>query len=350
MHEGIGPFPEEENRRPVLSLQKGEDGRLRLLPRPPPVQARPRLEVQPAAPPEAPDDPNAAPERTEGAAQLFQTQLLQALQGPAKWAEEEEDEAGPWPEMRPRVVISTDEPSPRTANAPVRLIEFQSVTVRYGKEPALTDLTLAVDSGELLALVGPSGAGKTTALRLLQGLVRPTSGKLWIDGVAVHRTWAFRIRRLRRRIGVVYQDYRLLTNRTALENVAFALQVADLTVPRAEARRRAEAQLGQVGLAGRDTARPDQLSGGQQQRLAIARALVTRPRILLADEPTASLDAAQARNVLQLFKQISDSGTTVVLATHDRGLLSGSGVRTVRLSQGRLVSDEPRRGKLWVIQ
>jgi cell division transport system ATP-binding protein len=224
------------------------------------------------------------------------------------------------------------------------------VSVRYGKVTALADFNLAVDSGELIALVGSSGAGKTTALRLLQGLVKPTSGHLWVDGVAVHRTWAFRIRRLRRRIGVVYQDYRLLENRSALENVAFALQVSDLSVPRREARRRAAEQLALVGLGDREKARPDQLSGGQQQRLAIARALVSRPRILLADEPTASLDMVQAAKMLELFKEISESGTTVVLATHDRQLVNGSGVRTVRLRKGRLVREKPKQGKLWVIQ
>ena len=361
MREGLGPFPEEQSHRPVLSMQKGEDGRLRLLPRPPPVQARTKLKAKPKDPPE---HLIADQQRFEAAAHSVPQRGTAELQREARRVmpevghevdqgvqqEAENEVAGRWPEVRPLVVFGAGEPVPNITVAATRLIEFQGVSVRYAKEAALTDLSLSIDSGELVALVGPSGAGKTTALRLLQGLVRPTDGKLWIGGVSVHRTWAFRIRRLRRRIGVIYQDYRLLENRTAIENVAFALQVADLTVPRAEARRRAEVQLGQVGLAGREKARPYQLSGGQQQRLAIARALVARPRILLADEPTASLDAAQARNVLRLFKQISDSGTTVVLATHDRALLNGSGVRTVRLSKGRIVSDQPRRGKLWVIQ
>jgi cell division transport system ATP-binding protein len=240
-------------------------------------------------------------------------------------------------------------PKAPTVAASGQLIEFQTVSLRYGAQTALDEISLSIDAGELIAIVGPSGAGKTSTLRLLQGQIRPTSGRLWIDGVPIHGAWAFRLRRLRRRIGVVFQDYRLLSTRSALENVAFALQVSDLSVPRSEARHRAAEQLSLVGLSNRMKARPGELSGGQQQRLAVARALVTRPRILLADEPTASLDENQAKRVLRLFKEISDSGTTVLLATHDRTLISGSGARMVRLSNGRLVGDRRSRGRLWVV-
>ena len=333
MHKGLEPLPEESSQRPILSLQKGEDGRLRLLPRPPPPVLHEEIEEAAAA---AVEQPAVAP-----AAPGPRKRSKQAKAGIAK----------PWlARHAPDVPKSDPRPSEGAVSAtPGSLIDFRSVTVRYGTETALADISLEIAAGELVALVGVSGAGKTTALRLLQGLLRPTEGRLWIDGVPVHRTWAFRIRRLRRRIGVVHQDYRLLVNRSALENVAFALQVSDLSVPRAEVRRRAVDQLALVGLAGRESARPDQLSGGQQQRLAIARALVAQPRILLADEPTASLDAVQSAKMLELFKQISDAGTTVVLATHDLQLANGPGVRLVRLRKGRLVRDRPGRGKLWVI-
>jgi cell division transport system ATP-binding protein len=240
-------------------------------------------------------------------------------------------------------------PLPAPLPASGRLIEFRAVSLRFGAQTALDEVSLTIDAGELVAIVGPSGAGKTSTMRLLQGQLRPTSGRLWIDGVPIHSAWAFRLRRLRRRIGVVFQDYRLLANRSALENVAFALQVSDLSVPRSEARHRAAEQLSRVGLSNRMKARPGELSGGQQQRLAIARALVTRPHILLADEPTASLDEVQAKLVLRLFKEISDGGTAVLIATHDRSLAGGSGARMVRLSNGRLVSDRRSRGSLWIV-
>lgn len=350
MQQNSRPAAEQEPRRVVLSVQLGEDGRLQLLPRsppdPPPVEAeaQPPAEVDHliAAPPKRRTKPRAAP-------------VARA-------------ETRPWFRARPRVLTGTPpvpsapapvpstlpkeakQPSTGSAPAPSRLIAFEEVSLHYGGEIALDDISLAVDPGELLAIVGPSGAGKTSTLRLLQGLVRPTSGRLWIDGVPVHSAWAFRLRRLRRRIGVVFQDYQLLANRSALENVTFALQVSDLSVPRSEARHRAAEQLKLVGLGRRMKALPAELSGGQQQRMAIARALVTSPRILLADEPTASLDEINAKRILQVFKEISNRGTTVVIATHDRMLLSGLGARVVRLSKGRVISDRHTRGKLWVVR
>lgn len=272
-----------------------------------------------------------------------------ALAAPLELVTSEEEEEEPEFLQLPHVVIGTEE-APAPAARKARLIDFQAVTVRYGKETALEEFSFSIDGGELVALVGPSGAGKTTALRLLQGIVRPTKGKLWIDGVPIHRAWDFRLRRLRRRIGVVYQDYRLLPNRSALDNVAFAIQVADLTIPRSEAKRLAKQHLAAVGLAGKEKARPDQLSGGQQQRLAIARALVTKPRILLADEPAASLDPTQARRVMRLLEEIAEAGTTVVLATHQQALVAKTGARILTLNKGRLVSERYGNKKLRVVQ
>jgi cell division transport system ATP-binding protein len=331
-------------------VQLGEDGLLQLLPRsppdPPPVEAKaqPLAEVDQliAAQPKRRTKPRVRPIAPAGRKPWFRARPRVLT---------ETTRASSSPALAPsRLPKEATQPSTGSALAHSRLIAFEEVSLHYGGEIALQDINLAVDPGELLAIVGPSGAGKTSTLRLLQGLVRPTSGRLWIDGVPVHRAWPFRLRRLRRRIGVVFQDYRLLANRSALENVAFALQISDLSVPRSEARHRAAEQLKLVGLGRRMKALPEELSGGQQQRMAIARALVTSPRILLADEPTASLDEVHAKRILLLFKEISNGGTTVVIATHDRMLLNGLGARIVRLSKGRLVSDRRTRGKLWVMR
>ena len=410
MSEQLSPLPQEQRSRAVLTLQLGEDGRLRLLPRPlpdpgPEEPAQPpatetesrgaalalagtsgRTRASPAAwftkrlqmlvhrrqPPAsavvAPAsstvvEPVKAPVITPVGAPVVEPVTASVVAAEIEVAPEIEPEAAPEialvvvPDIESVAALEiaptsapVKSPAAGSVAAPSQLIEFRAVSLRYGAETALADFSLSIEQGEFVAFVGPSGAGKTSALRLLQGLVRPTSGRLWVDKVGVHRAWAFRLRRLRRRTGVVFQDYRLLANRSAIENVAFALQVADLTVPRPEARRRAAEQLALVGLAGREKARPEELSGGQQQRLAIARALVTRPRILLADEPTASLDPKQARNVMRLFQQISRGGTTVVLATHDRALLRGTGARVVSLSKGKVVGDRRPRRKLWVVR
>ena len=426
MSEQLSPLPQEQRSRAVLTLQLGEDGRLRLLPRPlpdpgPEEPAQPpatetesrgaalalagtsgRTRASPAAwftkrlqmlvhrrqPPAsavvAPAsstvvEPVKAPVITPVGAPVVEPVTASVVAAEIVVAPEIEPEAAPdialvvapgiEPAAAPQIALvvvpdiesvaaleiaptsaPVKSPAAGSVAAPSQLIEFRAVSLRYGAETALADFSLSIEQGEFVAFVGPSGAGKTSALRLLQGLVRPTSGRLWVDKVGVHRAWAFRLRRLRRRTGVVFQDYRLLANRSAIENVAFALQVADLTVPRPEARRRAAEQLALVGLAGREKARPEELSGGQQQRLAIARALVTRPRILLADEPTASLDPKQARNVMHLFQQISRGGTTVVLATHDRALLRGTGARVVSLSKGKVVGDRRPQRKLWVVR
>jgi cell division transport system ATP-binding protein len=377
---GSETAPREETQRAVLTLQVDADGRLRLLPRPPPPAppaeetpeplAETIVEVAPVpAPPEAParrprlfprlfrPRPPAAIESTPEPVPEIAVEVAPALPPPERREKRPRPAplvvAEPEPEEQPIALPGVAVPqvdSPAPAKGHGALIDFRNVTLRFGKEAAVAEMSLTVEPGEFVALLGPSGAGKTSVLRLLQGLTRPTSGRLWIDRVAVHRTWPFQIRRLRRRIGVVFQDYSLLANRTALENVVFALQVSDLTVPRSEAKRRAREQLALVGLSGREKSRPEQLSGGQQQRLAVARALVTRPRILLADEPTASLDKAQARNVMRLFEQIADSGTTVILATHDHALVNNSRARIITMSKGRVVGERRGRKQLRVVR
>src|SRR6202165_6157102 len=164
------------------------------------------------------------------------------------------------------------------------IVEFKGVSRAYGSRLALDDVDLALDPGALTFLVGPSGAGKTTLLKLINREIRPTKGEVWVDGIAAHKIKASRVSELRRRVGVVFQDYKLLPRLTAKENVALALQVVDLRVSDEEASERAIDALGAVGLRGRGESFPDQLSGGQQQRGAVARAVVAQPPLLIADE------------------------------------------------------------------
>ncbi len=213
---------------------------------------------------------------------------------------------------------------------------------------ALDDVHLALRPGELAFVVGPSGAGKTTLLKLINREMRPTSGEVWIEGHAAHALASGKIASLRRRVGVVYQDYKLLPRLTALENVAFALQVCDLGVSDVEAHERALDALDAVGLGDRAGSFPNQLSGGQQQRVSIARAVVAQPPVVIADEPTGNLDLETAWQVMKLLEQISRFGTTVLIATHNLDIVRRMQRRVVTLVEGRLVRDQPagRVGRL----
>src|SRR5207244_3509259 len=203
------------------------------------------------------------------------------------------------------------------------------------------DVALELLPGELTFLVGPSGAGKTTLLKLINRELRPTSGRLWVAGLAAHELKTSRIAELRRRVGVVFQDYKLLPRLTALENVAFGLQVGDLRVSDEEARDRALDALEAVGLGDRGRAFPHQLSGGQQQRVAIARAVVAQPPVLIADEPTGNLDQDTAWEIMDLFEDIAAWGTAVLVATHNVEIVTRLKRRVVTLVCGRLVRDQP---------
>jgi cell division transport system ATP-binding protein len=221
----------------------------------------------------------------------------------------------------------------------VRLLR---VSHRYGKRRSVRDISLAVWPGELVYLIGPSASGKTTVLKLIHGEVRASEGIVCVNGKPVGPS----LQSLRRSVGVVFQEYRLLERRTALENIAYALRVADLAIGREEIDRRAMEALRECGISGRSAAYPPELSGGQRQRLAIARALASRPRVLLADEPTASLDPENANRIVRLLEAIAAKGTSVILATHDRSLVRNSAQRIVELGEGRIVSkeeDEARR-------
>ncbi|TMG26764.1 MAG: ATP-binding cassette domain-containing protein [Chloroflexi bacterium] len=228
------------------------------------------------------------------------------------------------------------------------MVEFAAVTRAYGARVALDDVHFELLPGELTFLVGPSGAGKTTLLKLINREIRPSSGRLWVAGMPAHLIKASRVAELRRRVGVVFQDYKLLPRLTARENVAFGLQVGDLRVSDEEARDRSLDALEAVGLGDRGDAYPHQLSGGQQQRVAVARAVVGQPQLLIADEPTGNLDQETAWQMMDLFEDIAAWGTAVLVATHNVEIVTRLQRRVLTLVQGRLVRDQPagRTGRM----
>lgn len=214
-------------------------------------------------------------------------------------------------------------------------ISFSDVAKRYpGGHQALDGVTLEIGAGEMAFLTGRSGAGKSTLLKLIPAIERPTRGVVLVSGQNVGRMRAAAVPYLRRNLGLVFQDQKLLHDRTAFENVMLPLAAAG--VPPREAAKRVRAALDKVGLLGRERTRPIALSGGEQQRLCIARAVVNRPAILVADEPTASLDAAAASEIMDIFRDFNRVGVTVVVATHDLGLAARYASRTLRLEGGRI--------------
>jgi cell division transport system ATP-binding protein len=215
------------------------------------------------------------------------------------------------------------------------MIRAYHVTKRYGDVHALRDVTVKLGKGEFCYVTGPSGAGKTTMLKMLYGAVQPTEGKLLVGGVDVSRLSKRRLPYLRRNIGIVFQDFKLIPTRTLAENVGLALEV--LGTSRDVIDRRVNAVLGIVGLRGRGHEYPPTLSGGEQQRVAVARAIVNDPSILLADEPTGNLDGAMAIEVMEILQAINLRGTTVMVATHDTGLMNRFPFRKLRFEAGRLV-------------
>jgi len=215
------------------------------------------------------------------------------------------------------------------------LIRLRGVRVSYGSRPVLEGLELAVGKNERLLVTGPSGAGKTTLIRLLCGALRAERGEVEIDGVRLDGAREGDLRRLRRRLGIVFQDPRLIAGFTLRENLALALEAAGERPERMAPK--IERVLARVGLAGRGDAYPPALSGGEQQRAALARALVRDPRVLLADEPTGNLDAACAAAVTALFEDAWIRGATLVIATHDPALAARLGGRVVRLERGAFV-------------
>ena len=222
------------------------------------------------------------------------------------------------------------------------MIRFDSVTKTYPrqKRPALDDVNVEVRKGEFLFLVGASGSGKSTFLLLTIREARPTSGHIYVAGKEVNRLATWKVPALRRQIGTVFQDFRLLPNKTVSQNVAFALQV--IGKPRSHINKVVPETLELVGLDGKGDRLPDELSGGEQQRVAIARAFVNKPMILIADEPTGNLDPTTSVGIMKLLDRINRTGTTVIMATHDAGMVDQMRKRVIELQGGRVVRDQAR--------
>jgi cell division transport system ATP-binding protein len=222
------------------------------------------------------------------------------------------------------------------------VIRFQNVSKQYGgtSRPALDDVSVEVEDGEFVFLVGASGSGKSTFLRLVLREVRPTRGRVFVAGKEVDRLAGWKVPALRRQIGTVFQDFRLLPNKTVAENVAFALQV--IGKPRTHIRKVVPETLEMVGLEGKGDRLPDELSGGEQQRVAIARAFVNRPTLLIADEPTGNLDPNTSVGIMKLLDRINRTGTTVLMATHDSGVVDQMRKRVIELANGAVVRDQSR--------
>lgn len=221
----------------------------------------------------------------------------------------------------------------------INMIDLHNVTKKYNREStALSNVTLAIGAGEFVSIVGQSGTGKTTLVKLLIAEERPTNGNVSVGGWDITRIRQSEIPLLRRQIGVIFQDFKLLPKKTTAENVAFALEVAGEAshrikeiVPRV---------LDIVGLSGKHKSFPHELSGGEQQRVAIARSLVHRPKILVADEPTGNLDTINTHEIIEILKKINAFGTTVVLVTHNREIVNHLNRRVITLRDGSVVSDE----------
>jgi cell division transport system ATP-binding protein len=222
------------------------------------------------------------------------------------------------------------------------MIRFESVTKTYPAtvRPALADATVDIDKGEFVFLVGQSGSGKSTFLRLCLKEEKATKGHIWVAGKDVNRLSSWRVPALRRQIGTVFQDFRLLPTKTVSENVAFALEV--IGKPAHSIATIVPEVLDLVSLSGKGDRLPDELSGGEQQRVAIARAFVNRPLILLADEPTGNLDPQTSIGIMRLLDRINRTGTTVVMATHDSQIVDSMRRRVIELDGGRVVRDQAR--------
>jgi cell division transport system ATP-binding protein len=214
------------------------------------------------------------------------------------------------------------------------MIRMENVSAVYGDVPVFERVSLSIAPGEFVSLVGRTGSGKTTLLRLIYFDIAPATGEVVVDGLSSFLARRRDVPILRRKLGIVFQDFKLLEERSAYDNVAFALVVTG--TPREEVAGRVLRVLADVGLSHKRNSMPGELSGGEQQRVVIARALVNNPVVLLADEPTGNLDAATSMEILQLLKDINGRGTAVLLATHNEEMVRQSGSRTLRLAEGRL--------------
>ena len=221
------------------------------------------------------------------------------------------------------------------------MIEFVNLTKKYDHGVcAIDNVSLKIDKGEFAFLVGPSGSGKSTFLRLLIKEEEPTSGKILVDGKDITRLKKKEIPYLRRKIGFVFQDFRLLYDRTVEENIVFALRVVEAS--EREIKTQLKTVLQMVGLSGKEKFYPNQLSGGEQQRVALARALATKPPIIIADEPTGNLDPKTAEEIFKTWLEINARGTTILVVTHAKDIVDKLNKRVIALDHGRVVKDEAR--------
>ncbi len=225
------------------------------------------------------------------------------------------------------------------------MVVLNHVTMRYPNQTgakALDDVSFEIKKGDFVFIVGSSGSGKTTLIKLLLKEIKPTSGEITFDGKPYSKMKRKEIPMLRRRMGVVFQNFRLLKDRTVFENVAFAQQVIEK--PQKDIRRQVPATLTMVGLADKYRQYPKQLSGGEQQRVALARAIVNEPDIILADEPTGNLDPKNSLEIMKMLEDINKKGTTVVVVTHNKDIVNLMEKRVIVLKKGRVISDEEKGG------
>ncbi len=217
------------------------------------------------------------------------------------------------------------------------MIYFNNVSKIYKDTVALDNVTVTITAGEFVSIVGHSGAGKTTLTKMILADVVPTEGTVFFESINVHKLKNKDLTKLRRRIGVVFQDFKLLSNKTAYENIAFAMEAVGKTDE--EIASDVPHVLELVDLSHRLYHFPNQLSGGEQQRLAIARAIINQPELIIADEPTGNLDPINTHEIVQILKKINDLGTTVILATHNRGVIDSVGKRVITMENGKIVRD-----------
>ncbi|HAJ64975.1 MAG: cell division ATP-binding protein FtsE [Eubacteriales bacterium] len=219
------------------------------------------------------------------------------------------------------------------------MVEMKNVSMVYessGTE-ALDNVSLTINEGEFVFLVGPSGSGKTTLMKLITGEIRAKSGKVIVNDFDMRKIKRRKLPKVRRTLGIVFQDYRLIENMNVYDNVAFAMRVVGAR--RREIRERVPYVLELVGLEGREKRMPNELSGGEQQRVAIARALVNNPRMIVADEPTGNLDPVRSLELMLLFEKINEMGTTILVVTHEKELVNALSKRVIAIDRGRVISD-----------
>ena len=219
------------------------------------------------------------------------------------------------------------------------MVKFENVSMTYpgGDMAAINDMSFSIEDGEFVFLVGPSGSGKTSVIKLITGEVSADGGSLNVNGFDLRRMRRAKLPALRRTIGVIFQDFRLIEDKTVYDNVAFAMHVVGAT--NRDIKRRVPYVLDLVGLSGREKRYPREISGGEQQRVAVARAIVNSPRLLIADEPTGNLDPARSLELMLLMDRINEMGTTVLVVTHEKELVNSFSKRVVAIEEGRVISD-----------